>query len=164
MPLCLQHDLYSGDRVTKNRDRGIYCFPNILVRSTTIRDYIVSYLKEQVLVYQNQLSDGWTNSLNRAFSENSSLTTNGKRNALDQLSPKCNRSFALSFLEFSYTHVTIQHEVSSVYFYRVDRSNILPSLRAWNCAQYSRYSDKIFHLGDQILKVSRQIGDYNVSS
>ena len=112
----------------------IYCFPNILVRSTTIRDYIVSYLKEQVLVYQNQLSDGWTNSLNKAFSENSSLTTNGKRNAVDQLSPKCDRSFALSFLEFSYTYVTIQHEVSSVYFYRVDRSNILPSLRAWNCA------------------------------
>ena len=40
---------------------------------------IVSYLKEQVLVYQNQLSNlfcrmGWTNSLNKAFSENSSLT------------------------------------------------------------------------------------------
>ena len=40
---------------------------------------IVSYLKEQVLVYHNQLSNlfcrmGWTNSLNKAFSENSSLT------------------------------------------------------------------------------------------
>ena len=34
----LQHDLYSGDRVAKNRNRDIYCFPNILVRSTTIWD------------------------------------------------------------------------------------------------------------------------------
>ena len=39
--------------------------PIYLVSGTTIRDYIVSYLKEQVLVYQNQLSNlfcqvGWT--------------------------------------------------------------------------------------------------------
>ena len=31
--------------------------PIYLVSGTTIRDYIVSYLKEQVLVYQNQLSN-----------------------------------------------------------------------------------------------------------
>mgnify|MGYP001800505681 CR=1 FL=1 len=53
--------------------------PIYLINGTTIWDYIVPIPKDQLFFYRNQVSNlfcrvGWTNSLNIAFSKNSSLT------------------------------------------------------------------------------------------
>ena len=54
-------------------------WPSYLVSGTTFQNYIVPNLKEQFLFYINLVLDlfcqaGRANSLNKAFSENSSLT------------------------------------------------------------------------------------------
>ena len=82
-----------------------------LVSGTTIRDYIVSYLKEQVLVYQNQLSNlfcqvGWTKPV---FVGSGSLTSKDKGDLKG-----FQTNFETLFLQVSVTiwHLSIRERVS----------------------------------------------------